>query len=291
MSTQAPIVEPVLDWYAAHARGLPWRAPGTSPWGVLVSEFMCQQTQVDRVVPKWLAWLDRWPSPRDLAADSPADAIRMWDRLGYPRRAKWLHASAVQIATIHDNEVPSGTDDLLALPGVGEYTAAAVQAFAFGQPSVVLDTNVRRVLARAITGTAAPGASPTRAERALAGTLVAHPRGAEWSQSVMELGALVCTARAPHCEDCPVRTMCAWRIAGAPPAATRPPRQARFEGSDRQVRGQIMAVVRDCNTSASTADIAAAWPHALQRDRALQSLLKDGLLERTRSGRYRLARG
>ena len=289
MGDRSRVVESVIDWYTVHGRALPWREPGTSPWGVLVSEFMCQQTQVDRVVPKWLDWMAEWPTPADLAAASPAEAIRRWDRLGYPRRAKWLHAAAQELATAHGNTVPSDAAALRALPGVGEYTAAAVQAFAFGIPAVVLDTNVRRVLARAVNASAAPAATVTNDERSLAQEFVAEPAGATWSQAVMELGALVCTARTPDCERCPIADACAWLHDGRPEGPPKRRAQPRFEGSDRQARGKVMAAIRAIPTSLSVAELSECWPHAEQRDRAIDSLLEDGLIERTRAGRLRLA--
>ncbi|HOA03375.1 MAG TPA: A/G-specific adenine glycosylase, partial [Dermatophilaceae bacterium] len=158
----------VLRWYAVHARPLPWRAPGTSPWGVYVSEIMAQQTPVARVEPVWREWLTRWPTPADLAAATPGDAVRAWGRLGYPRRALRLHDAARVMVDRHDGQVPKELTDLLALPGVGAYTAAAVACFAHGIPEAVVDTNVRRVLARAITGTALAAPTLTAAETALA---------------------------------------------------------------------------------------------------------------------------
>lgn len=280
-------VETTLDWYASAARSLPWRDPATSAWGVLVSEFMCQQTQVDRVVPRWTAWMQRWPRPSDLAAAPQSEAIRAWDRLGYPRRARWLHQAATVIATDHADEVPDDADALRALPGVGEYTAAAVQAFAFGQPSVVLDTNVRRVIGRAVAGFAHPGPSISVAERALAADLVTAgvaSRGVNWSQAVMELGALVCTAKRPSCERCPVAEFCAWRAAGHPEPEHTPRRQAKFEGSDRQARGKIMALVRATDGTVSLASVRSAVEDAAQRERALSGLIADGLVVRVRGG-------
>src|SRR5215218_8508734 len=139
-------------WFADAARPLPWRAAEVSPWAVLVSEVMLQQTQVARVVPRWEAWMERWPTPAALAAEPPSEAVRAWDRLGYPRRALWLHRAAVEIVERHGGEVPADLDALLALQGVGPYTARAVAAFAFGLRYPVVDTNTRRVIARAVTG-------------------------------------------------------------------------------------------------------------------------------------------
>ena len=285
------VVRRVLAWYADAGRPLPWREPGTSAWGVLVSEFMCQQTQVDRVVPSWRDWMARWPRPSDLAAASPADAIRAWGRLGYPRRARWLHGAADVIARAWDDEVPSDADALLALPGVGEYTTAAVQAFAFGMPSVVLDTNVRRVIARSVDGQAIPRPSLTHAERDQARALVAAAdtepgRAARWSQAVMELGALVCTARSPDCAHCPIARQCTWQRAGAPAADWAPRRQAAFHGSDRQARGRVMAILREAAHPVPASVIEDAIDDPAQRERALRGLVADGLVVRNAVGDY-----
>jgi len=233
------------SWYDQNARELPWRPPEVTPWGVLVSEIMLQQTPVARVLPIWTLWLQRWPTPAALAAEEPAAAIRAWARLGYPRRALRLHAAARAIDDLHDGAVPEHEDVLRSLPGIGEYTAAAVAAFAFRRRSVVLDTNVRRVLGRVLRGEALPSPAVTNAERAEAAALVPAdgPAAAHWAVAVMELGALVCTARAPDCAVCPVRTRCRWFEAGQPEAQDRPRTQG-YEGTDRQARGRILAVLR-----------------------------------------------
>ena len=207
--------EPILSWYAREARDLPWREPGTSPWAVLVSEVMLQQTPVKRVEPIWRQWMARWPTPDSLAESAPGDAVHAWDRLGYPRRALRLHAAAVAIVQHHDGFVPDTVRDLLALPGVGTYTAAAVSAFAFGQRTTVVDTNVRRVFARVVDGVAQATPSLTRAEMDLATALLPEAAGdaRTWNVAVMELGAVVCLARSPRCQDCPVQDLCAWQPA------------------------------------------------------------------------------
>src|SRR6187200_2106162 len=181
----------VLDWYDDHARELPWRGVSATPWSVMVSEFMLQQTPVARVLPVHAAWLERWPTPAALAGESTGEAVRMWGRLGYPRRALRLHAAATAIVERHDGQVPSSREDLLALPGVGDYTASAIASFAFGASHAVLDTNVRRVLGRAVGGEEFPAASVTRAERERAEALVPDEEAATWAVAVMELGALV----------------------------------------------------------------------------------------------------
>jgi A/G-specific adenine glycosylase len=274
---------PILRWYADHARELPWRRPDASPWSVLVSELMLQQTPVARVLPVHEAWLERWPSPADLAAEPTGEAVRMWGRLGYPRRALRLHAAAVAIVERHHGEVPDSYDELITLPGVGDYTAAAVASFAFGKRHVVLDTNVRRVLARAVAGVEFPAPSVTRAERELATAMLpADPAtAATWAVAAMELGALVCTARTSDCGGCPVSDRCAWHTSGAPPYAGPPRRSQAWAGTDRQCRGRLMAVLRDSDLPVHTSTLEAAWPDAEQRDRCLDSLVQDGLAERT----------
>ncbi len=237
----------LLAWYADHARELPWRGPSASPWSVLVSELMLQQTPVARVLPVHEVWLRRWPTPASLAAEPAGEAVRAWGRLGYPRRALRLHAAAAAILSRHGGEVPRSYDDLLALPGVGDYTAAAVATFAFGRRHVVLDTNVRRVLARVLVGVELPAPSVTRVERDRASAVLPEDEStaATWSIALMELGALVCTARRPSCEVCPVSGDCAWRAAGYP-AYDGPARRTQgWAGTDRQCRGRLMAVARD----------------------------------------------
>jgi len=269
---------PLLHWYAANARDLPWRRADASPWSVLVSEIMLQQTPVSRVLPAHQAWLARWPVPSSLAAATPGDAVRQWGRLGYPRRALWLHATARILAEEHAGQVPDAVRALRALPGVGSYTAAAVASFAFGQRHAVLDTNVRRVLARLVRGVALPPRSTSAAEVSLAESLLpAEPgRAARWSVAVMELGALVCTAASPDCGGCPVAGQCAWRRAGSPAAAARPAGQ-RYVGTDRQCRGRLLGVLRDAPGPVPAATLDAAWPDAAQRARALSALVADGL--------------
>ena len=285
-----PYAEPVLAWYRCHARDLPWRCEGATPWSVLVSEIMLQQTPVARVLPAYRDWLARWPSPAALAADPPGEAIRQWGRLGYPRRALRLHETAGILTARHGGAVPADVDALLALPGIGRYTAAAVASFAFGQRHAVLDTNVRRVLARLVAGRPRPAGTPSIAERRLAESLLpAEPAAAaRWSVAVMELGALVCTAARPRCAACPVSGDCAWLAAGRPaePGAAR--RAQRYDGTDRQCRGRLLAVLREQGSAASRADFGAVWADRAQLDRALDGLLADGLVDPRPDGRYAL---
>jgi A/G-specific adenine glycosylase len=282
---------PVLDWYGRHARDLPWRAPDRTAWGVLVSEVMLQQTPVARVEPVWRRWVDRWPIPPALAAEEPGEAIRAWGRLGYPRRALRLHAAATAIDERHDGAVPDSFEALRALPGVGDYTAAAVATFAHGQRHAVVDTNVRRVLARAVAGVALPAVSVNRAEVRMAESLVPDdgPTAARWAVAVMELGALVCTARTPRCGACPIAERCAWRAAGSPPYDGPPRRGQAWSGTDRQCRGLLMAVLRDADGPVREDRLAEAWrADPRQRTRALDALVGDGLVEALDGGRYRL---
>lgn len=314
----------ITQWYAGAARDLPWRAPDASPWSILVSEFMLQQTPVVRVQPIWETWMERWPEPADLAAEPTGEVVRAWGRLGYPRRALRLHATAVHIVEHHGGQVPRTEKELLALPGVGTYTAAAVASFAFGVPTTVVDTNIRRVHARLVKGWALPEPSHTANEAALAARLMPahpddpvemHPLANAWNISVMELGALICTARNPRCGDCPVQDLCAWVEAGRPAPHYVPKGQA-WAGTDRQVRGSMMAVLRhtpvpveraallggvdllrpveqlraeigaEAGTESHDAWVAlyALAADAEQRERCLSGLLGDGLASETGAG-------
>ena len=282
--------EPVLRWYDEHARDLPWRAPGATPWAILVSEFMLQQTPVARVLPVWTAWLAAWPTPAALATEPAGEAVRAWGRLGYPRRALRLHAAARAIVDRHDGQVPASYDALRALPGIGDYTAAAVASFAYRQRHAVLDTNVRRVLARAVSGTEFPPVAVTRAERELATRLLPEEPtdAAHWAVAVMELGALVCRATNPGCDRCPLLDRCAWVAAGRP-AHDGPARKVQtYAGTDRQCRGRLLAVLRDTEASVPKAVLDAVWPDQPQRERALASLVTDGLVVALPDGRFAL---
>ena len=275
------IWQAVNDWFEHNRRELPWRADGYPAWGILVSEIMLQQTPVVRVIPRLEQWLARWPTPADLAASSPGDAVRSWERLGYPRRALNLHSAAVAITQQHGGVVPSAVEELLALPGIGQYTARAVAVFAYGKRHPVVDTNVRRVLARAIDGQGDAGpASNTRDLAAMAAQLPVGDEDARvFNAAAMELGAIICTARAPRCEVCPIAAQCAWRSAGYPAyQGTRRAVQKKYEGSDRQVRGLILAALRDRSGAIPGTMIDDLWPDAQQLGRALDGLLSDGLV-------------
>lgn len=276
---ESDLHEPLVAWYAAHARDLPWRAPGVPAWDVLVSEVMLQQTPVARVLPVWLAWTQRWPNPAALAAEPAGEAVRAWGRLGYPRRALRLHAAATAVLDSYAGELPQDLAALRALPGIGDYTAAAVASFAFRQRHAVLDVNVRRVLSRVVGGVENPGPSVSAAEYAVARDLLPDEpeQAATWSVAVMELGALVCTARAPSCDECPVADRCRWRSLGHPPADGPARRPQTYAGTDRQARGRLLAVLRGAHVPVARHLLEQAWTPLEQRERALAGLLEDGL--------------
>jgi len=275
-------------WYAAEQRDLPWRRPGVSAWQILVSEFMLQQTPVARVEPIWRDWIARWPTPAATAAASVGDVLRAWGKLGYPRRAKRLHECATVIAAEHGDVVPDDVDTLLSLPGIGTYTARAVACFAYRQRVPVVDTNVRRVVARAVHGRADAAAASVRDLDDVAALLPDDDTAPVFSVALMELGATVCTARSPKCGVCPL-SHCAWRALGFP-AATSPARTAqKYAGTDRQVRGRLLDVLRNSPAPVTRGALDVAWTtDTAQRDRCLDSLLVDGLVEQTDDGRFAL---
>lgn len=289
----APFTRALAQYFADHARDLPWRRPAAGPWGVLVSEVMLQQTPVARVLPVYSAWMTRWPTPAALSAASAGDAVRAWGRLGYPRRALRLREAAHVIVRDHGGAVPRDLAALLALPGVGEYTARAVAAFAFGAREPVVDSNVRRVLSRAVRGIDEHAAA-TAADRAeLAALLPTDPAAAVATcAALMEVGALVCTVASPDCAHCPLSPTCAWHVAGHPPGPARKRPAQRWNGTDRQVRGQIMAVLRDSDEPLDPDDLAAGMTafrlNPQQWRRCLSSLLTDGLAASDRLGRIAL---
>lgn len=286
----AALHDPVIAWFDAHARDLPWRRPDAGAWSVMVSEFMLQQTPVARVLPVYEQWLARWPRPADLAAEAPGEAVRAWGRLGYPRRALRLHGAALAITERFGGDVPREHNQLLALPGIGEYTAAAVASFAYGQRHAVLDTNVRRVFARAAAGIQYPPNATTAAERRLARALlpVDEPKAARWAAASMELGALVCTSKNEDCARCPIATQCAWRLAGKPAHQGPARRGQTYAGTDRQVRGKLLAVLREAVAPVPLAVLDTVWEEPVQRARALDGLVADGLVEPLADNLYRL---
>jgi A/G-specific adenine glycosylase len=281
--------EAIVDWYATAARDLPWRREGTDAWAVLVSEVMLQQTPVARVEPVWREWMSRWPTPAALAAVAPADVIRAWGKLGYPRRALRLREAAAAVVERHGGVVPRDVAQLEALPGIGTYTARAVACFGYGQPQPVVDTNVRRVVARLLHGRAEAGNARAADLTDIAELTPSEPgRATRFSVAAMELGALVCVAGAPRCGVCPVRDRCAWRLAGSPAHDGPARRVQKFAGTDRQVRGKLLAVLREATGPVPGAVLDRVWHEPVQRARALDGLVADGLVEPLPHGAYRL---
>lgn len=275
---RALVVARVTQWFRENARDLPWRH--STPWGVMVSEFMLQQTPVSRVLGPWREWMERWPGPDELAAEPPGAAVAAWGRLGYPRRAQRLHRAAVAISEQHGGAVPASLAELRALPGVGQYTAAAILSFAHGGRAVVLDTNIRRLLVRVEHGRQFPPDSATAAEwrEAEAWLPVGEAEAAAWAAASMELGALVCTARAPRCGDCPVADLCAWRAAGYPEHDGPPRRAQAWHGTDRQCRGVLLELVRQSPDGVPVEVALDAWADRAQAERSLAGLLADELV-------------
>ena len=279
-----PFEQPIVTWFKKNKRDLPWR--DTSPWGVMVSEYMLQQTPVIRVLPKWIEWMDRWSTPADLATATPAEVITAWGRLGYPRRALRLHTTAQIIAEDFNNEVPEDIHTLRQLPGIGEYTAAAISAFAFQKRTLVMDINIRRLLTRVIDGNEHPTSAPTSKEKAERQRLVPIKDAHIWAAATMELGAVVCTSKNPKCEICPVIALCNWRINGYPKTEMTRTSQS-WHGTDRKCRGTIVQALRE-NNSLTESAIKKLWPDESQVDKALVTLLEDKLIQSISRSRYRL---
>ncbi|MCH7229501.1 A/G-specific adenine glycosylase [Glycomyces sp. L485] len=282
------LAERLLPWFDAQGRtDLPWRRPGTTAWGVLVSEVMSQQTQVARAAPVWEAWMERWPTPADLASAPTAEVLRAWGRMGYPRRALRLQECARIVAEHHGGTVPSDPAELEKLPGIGVYTAAAVAVFHFGKRHPVVDTNVRRVVAR-LGGEADAGTATTKADLAAAEALLpAEARTASRvSLALMELGALVCTARKPECGDCPVGDACGFSGQEVPAGPSR--KRQRYKGTNRHVRGEVMKVLREADGPVERGRIDAAWPDPRMLDEAVAQLIAEGLIETDENGRFEL---
>ncbi|MCX8644882.1 A/G-specific adenine glycosylase [Bifidobacterium sp. B4081] len=307
-----PIRLRLFDWWSRYARDLPWRFGRTTPWGVLVSEVMSQQTQMSRVVPYWTAWMKVWPDAASLAAAPKAEVITAWGRLGYPRRALRLQECARQVASQHADRLPRDYDQLVALPGIGDYTASAVMSFAYGERIAVIDTNIRRVLSRVFLGRESKGGAASREEHQLAWQVLPEdedsevsdhhvngddslgtadpqirsaawrePPSARWNQAVMELGATVCVARKPVCDICPLAGHCRFLKAGLPGlgAGRTRPRQ-RFAGTDRQIRGSILQALRQASGApVSRKDLKSLCDDEIRLDRCIASLDEDGLLE------------
>jgi A/G-specific adenine glycosylase len=287
MSSTQPPLEPrsnlamhreVLAWFDENQRDLPWRK--STAWGVMVSEFMLQQTPVNRVLPIWNEWMNRWPTPKDLSKAKKSDLLKAWGRLGYPRRALRLHEAATIIATQHNNQVPNTEAELRKLPGVGEYTAAAIMAFAHKEKSLVLDVNIRRLFSRALDGQEFPPLHITNTERQIRTELI--PKDAsKWAAATMELGALVCTATKPLCEKCPLANQCLWRANGYPKSGTKKKPTQKWHGTDRQCRGTIIEHLRK-NENSTTKNLQTLWQDESQLEKCLAGLIKDGLIEKKR---------
>ena len=316
-----PIRLRLFDWWSRYARDLPWRFGRTTPWGVLVSEVMSQQTQMSRVVPYWTAWMRVWPDAASLAAAPKSEVITAWGRLGYPRRALRLQECAQQVAGQYADRLPRDYDQLVALPGIGDYTASAVMSFAYGERIAVIDTNIRRVLSRVFLGRESTGGAANREERQLAWQVLPEdedpeasdhrvngddrletadpqirsaawrePPSARWNQAVMELGATVCVARKPACDICPLAGHCRFLKAGLPglgSGRTRP--RQRFAGTDRQIRGSILQALRQASGApVFRKDLKSLCDDEIRLDRCIASLDEDGLLEIGRDGRLSL---
>lgn len=276
----------IIDWFKKNKRDLPWRK--TDSWGVLVSEIMLQQTPVQRVLPVYNEWMKRWPTSADLAKASPAEVITAWGRLGYPRRALRLHECAKVITTEYKGVIPDTEAELRKLPGIGEYTAAAMVAFAFNGSSLVLDINIRRLFSRLFKGEEAPSAAPTKAERDEYAQYVPKKNPHLWAAATMELGALICTAKNPVCGRCPVADQCQWRSLDYP-ASTRIKRTQTWHGTDRQCRGTVVQALRD-NSVLTKKEILLLWDVPSQVEKAILTLLDDGLIEERKKNTFSLPR-
>ena len=275
----------VLAWFRENQRDLPWRK--STPWGVMMSEFMLQQTPVNRVLPVWKEWITRWPTPKDLASAKKSDVLKAWGRLGYPRRAIRLHEAAIIIARDYNNKVPATLEELRQLPGVGEYTAAAIVAFAHKKRSLVLDVNIRRFYARVLDGHEFPSLHITNHERQSRIALIpddAHT----WAAATMELGAVICTSQSPKCGICPVAHVCTWRSLDYPKSDVVKRRQS-WHGTDRQCRGTIVQALRE-NEVLTKSQITQLWDVPSQLEKALLTLLDDGLIESRGKNKFSLPR-
>jgi len=274
----------ITKWFKKNQRDLPWRK--TDAWGVLVSEIMLQQTPVARVLPVYTEWMKRWPTPRDMAEASGGDVITAWGRLGYPLRALRLLECAKVISSDYNNRIPETEMELRKLPGIGEYTAAAIVAFAFKERSLVLDINIRRLFARAIDGVEVPTSSINKSERKDRAALIPTHNPHLWAAATMELGALICTAAKPKCELCPIANHCRWRSLDYP-KSDAPKRTQSWNGTDRQCRGVIAQALRE-NKTLSKKELSKLWSMQPQFEKALVSLEKDGLITSPKKNYYSL---
>lgn len=285
MGSLSRITDDLLAWGLPRLREFPWRAT-RDPWHVLISEVMLQQTNVGRVHSRFERFVALAPTPRACAERPLADLLVEWQGMGYPRRCRNIQEAARVIVDRHDGEVPRDLDALMALPGIGPYTARAILAFAFEVDAAVVDTNVARVLAR-LEGRALRA----RETQQLADELLPSGFAWDWNQVIMDFGATVCSARSPECAACPVRSQCAWHGEGDDPAratafTSRP--QARFEGSDRQARGRLMKALTGGEVVCGQLADAMGVDDSSRVARLVDSLERDGLIERVGDA-YRLS--
>ena len=276
----------ISAWFKKSKRDLPWRK--TDTWGILVSEFMLQQTPVNRVLPVYNEWMKRWPTAAHLAKATPAEVITAWGRLGYPRRALRLHECAKVITDQLKGEIPTTEVELRKLPGVGEYTAAAMVAFAFSGRSLVLDINIRRLFVRLFDGAESPTTSATNDEKVRYQELIPKKDPHIWAAATMELGALVCTSQSPKCAICPVSDKCLWRSLDYPKSDVVKRRQS-WHGTDRQCRGAVVQALRE-NEILTKSQIEQLWDVPSQLEKALLTLLDDGLIEARGKSKFSLPR-
>jgi A/G-specific adenine glycosylase len=276
----------ITSWFKKNKRDLPWRK--TDAWGVLVSEFMLQQTPVNRVLPVYESWMKRWPTAASLAKATPAEVITAWGRLGYPRRALRLHECAKEITHNFKGKIPEDEAELRELPGIGEYTAAAITAFAFEKRSLVLDINIRRLFARLFDGVETPTQAATKVEKSRYEELIPKKDPHLWAAATMELGAVICTSQSPKCGICPVAHVCTWRSLDYPKSDVVKRRQS-WHGTDRQCRGTIVQALRE-NEVLTKNQIAQLWDVPSQLEKALLTLLDDGLIESRGKNKFSLPR-
>ena len=276
----------ITSWFKKNKRDLPWRK--SDAWGVLVSEFMLQQTPVNRVLPAYEAWMKRWPTAASLAKATPAEVITAWGRLGYPRRALRLHECAKEITHNFKGKIPESQAELRELPGIGEYTAAAITAFAFEKRSLVLDINIRRLFARLFDGVETPTQSATKVEKSRYEELIPKKDPHLWAAATMELGAVICTSQSPKCGICPVASVCTWRSLDYPKSDIVKRRQS-WHGTDRQCRGTIVQALRE-NEVLTKSQITQLWDVPSQLEKALLTLLDDGLIESRGKNKFSLPR-
>ena len=276
----------IINWFKRNKRDLPWRK--TDAWGVLVSEFMLQQTPVNRVLPVYEEWMKRWPTADALSHATPAEVITAWGRLGYPRRALRLHECAKVITKELNGKIPQDEEELRALPGIGEYTAAAIAAFAFGERSLVLDINIRRLFARLYDGVERPTQTASKIEKSRYEELIPKKEPHIWAAATMELGAVICTSQSPKCGTCPVADPCKWRSLDYPKSDVVKRRQT-WHGTDRQCRGMIVQALRE-NEVLTKNQISQLWDVPSQLEKALLTLLDDGLIESRGRNKFSLPR-